>query len=232
MAKDPAFLFYYSDFLLGTDFMSHKEVGQYIRVLCHLADKGQLEEKQVLRICKASAIPSNILSKLKFDNGFYYQERLRKEVDKRKAFSESRRKNAIGDKDISQASAEDMENRNRNTPDNVLKGGNGGKEIFIKPTQEEAIEYANHLKYSDFNFEKWLSHYECNGWMVGKNKMKDWKASIRYWKTNHKEFNSGTNQQVSKGSVKARLDYKFDAEQYAKRKAEAIELDRIRESGS
>ncbi len=30
--------------------------------------------------------------------------------------------------------------------------------------------------------ENWLNHYEANGWMVGKVKMKDWKASVRTWK--------------------------------------------------
>ena len=34
--------------------------------------------------------------------------------------------------------------------------------------------------------ENWLNHYEANGWMVGKNKMKDWKASDRTWKINQK----------------------------------------------
>jgi hypothetical protein len=33
--------------------------------------------------------------------------------------------------------------------------------------------------------ENWLNHYEANGWMVGKVKMKDWKASVRTWKTNN-----------------------------------------------
>jgi hypothetical protein len=30
-----------------------------------------------------------------------------------------------------------------------------------------------------------MSHYESNGWLVGKNKMKDWKASVRTWKLNN-----------------------------------------------
>jgi hypothetical protein len=33
--------------------------------------------------------------------------------------------------------------------------------------------------------ERWMSHYESNGWLVGKNKMKDWKASVRTWKLNN-----------------------------------------------
>jgi hypothetical protein len=32
--------------------------------------------------------------------------------------------------------------------------------------------------------EKWFNHYTSNGWMVGKNKMKDWKAAVRTWEKN------------------------------------------------
>lgn len=31
--------------------------------------------------------------------------------------------------------------------------------------------------------EKFINHYESNGWLVGKNKMKDWKAAVRNWIT-------------------------------------------------
>jgi hypothetical protein len=27
----------------------------------------------------------------------------------------------------------------------------------------------------------WIDHYTSNGWMVGRNKMKDWKAAVRTW---------------------------------------------------
>lgn len=32
--------------------------------------------------------------------------------------------------------------------------------------------------------EHWFSYYESNGWMVGRNKMKDWKAAVRTWEKN------------------------------------------------
>ena len=31
--------------------------------------------------------------------------------------------------------------------------------------------------------ERWFNHYTANGWMVGKNKMKDWKAAVRTWES-------------------------------------------------
>lgn len=29
--------------------------------------------------------------------------------------------------------------------------------------------------------EKWMSHYQSNGWKVGKNKMVNWKAAVTTW---------------------------------------------------
>lgn len=52
--------------------------------------------------------------------------------------------------------------------------------IFIHPTIEEINKYCMERKNS-VNPEKWLNHYQSNGWMVGKNKMKDWQAAIRTW---------------------------------------------------
>ncbi len=58
------------------------------------------------------------------------------------------------------------------------------KPIYIRafaiPTHDEIKTYCNerknkvdHIKFHDF--------YTSKGWMVGKNKMKDWKAAVRNW---------------------------------------------------
>ena len=72
------------------------------------------------------------------------------------------------------------------------------KEIkgFVKPTIEQLKEYMTEQGMNDIA-ENWLNHYEANGWMVGKVKMKDWKASVRTWKINQKN-NSATPQVVHK----------------------------------
>lgn len=51
--KDPAFLFYSSDFLSGTLLMSDEEIGQYIKLLCLQHQKGHLKEKDMMNICKS-----------------------------------------------------------------------------------------------------------------------------------------------------------------------------------
>jgi hypothetical protein len=51
---------------------------------------------------------------------------------------------------------------------------------FIPPTLEEVTAYCfergNHV-----DPQRFIDYYTSNGWMVGRNKMKDWKASVRTW---------------------------------------------------
>jgi hypothetical protein len=55
------------------------------------------------------------------------------------------------------------------------------KKRFVKPTQNEVLEYMIELKMSDLS-QRFVDYYESNGWKVGKNPMKDWMAAVRTWK--------------------------------------------------
>lgn len=57
---------------------------------------------------------------------------------------------------------------------------------FIKPTIENVRDYFIECGHPDAHkqSQRWLDHYTANGWKVGMNSMKDWKASIRNWMTN------------------------------------------------
>ena len=117
MAKDPAFLFYSSDFLSGTFTMSNEQLGKYIRLLCLQHQKGLLSEKDLLNIC--GTYDEDIFNKFQKKEGLFYNVRLLEESDKRKKFSESRRNNRNGVKsftsdkdmiDICETSVAHMEN--------------------------------------------------------------------------------------------------------------------------
>lgn len=65
--------------------------------------------------------------------------------------------------------------------------GNGVKDAkkrFAPPTIEEVKNYCLERKNS-VDAIKWHDHYTSNGWMVGKNRMKDWKAAVRTWEKNN-----------------------------------------------
>jgi hypothetical protein len=51
---------------------------------------------------------------------------------------------------------------------------------FQKPTLTELQSYCSERNNS-VRPEKFLAYYESNGWRVGKNPMKDWKACVRTW---------------------------------------------------
>ena len=114
MAKDPAVLFYTSDFLSGTFTMDNEQVGKYIRLLCLQHQKGKLSEKDMLSICKA--YDSEIWDKFKIDDGLYYNDRMYNETIRRQKFSESRRNNAKSPKkeSTSEAYAKHMETETEN----------------------------------------------------------------------------------------------------------------------
>jgi hypothetical protein len=96
MAKDPAFLFYSSDFLVGTLTMTDEQVGKYIRLLCLQHQKGVLYEKDMLNICKS--YDEDIFSKFSIEDGKYFNERLLSETQKRVKYSESRSNNRKSEK--------------------------------------------------------------------------------------------------------------------------------------
>lgn len=94
MAKDPAFLFYSSDFLAGVQDLTMEERGQYITLLCLQHQKGHLSDKIIsLAVADAAA---DVMAKFRHDPaGLWYNVRLDEEIAKRKAHTEKQRERAL-----------------------------------------------------------------------------------------------------------------------------------------
>lgn len=135
MAKDPAVLFYTSDFLSGTFTMDYEQKGKYITLLCIQHQKGFLTEKDLKSILSDTDV--DVFSKFNLDeDGFYYNSKMRECAEKRKKYSESRSNNRKSKKDmnnisstydnhmnnISKSYVKHMENENEN--ENVIKNIN------------------------------------------------------------------------------------------------------------
>lgn len=56
--------------------------------------------------------------------------------------------------------------------------------VFKRPEPQQVIDYCKEIG-ANINPDQWYAHYEANGWKVGRNPMKDWKAAVRTWK--HRE---------------------------------------------
>lgn len=199
MAKDPAFLFYHHDFLVGTSFMTNTEVGCYIRILCHMADKGHLSENHMIIICGDKALFTTTLrDKFLVDfNGLYFNQRLDEEIDKRREYCKSRGYNKLGHfknknhmKIISKSYDNHMVNENidengvTTNQNTTIKNINIIKiKKFVPPIIEEVQAYCLNRK-NNVDADLWHSYYSANGWKVGKNPMKDWRAAVRTWERN------------------------------------------------
>jgi hypothetical protein len=88
------------------------------------------------------------------------------------------------------------ENVNVNANENV--NAKVSRSHFRAPTYDEILNFMkekNSLAGNVWNDAKvvteskaFFNHYESNGWMVGKNKMKNWEAAVRNWMNNNSKF--------------------------------------------
>lgn len=92
MAKDPAVLFYTSDFLSGTITMNYEQKGKYITLLCIQHQQGFLTEEdlEIVLTEKDKKVKEKFV---KQSDGTYVNLKLKVESDRRKAYTESRRNN-------------------------------------------------------------------------------------------------------------------------------------------
>ena len=59
---------------------------------------------------------------------------------------------------------------------------------FQQPSLQEVQEYCS-SRQNHVDPGRFIDHYESCGWMVGRNRMKDWKAAVRTWERN--DFGNG-----------------------------------------
>lgn len=181
--------------------LNMEQKGKYITLLCLQHNKGKLTEKDMLSIC--GSYDADVFAKFtKDEEGCFFNERLSLEIQKRKAYSESRRNNRIK-KDVSNISktyVPHMENENENINENinkdeiVIEDANEKKTTrkkFVKPDENDVYNLMGELNAKGGSFlsedklvtfaRTFMDHYEANGWIVGKTHMKDWQSTVRNW---------------------------------------------------
>ena len=95
----------------------------------------------------------------------------------------------------------------------IKEEGKASAARFRAPSPEEVAEYASayaaskgiDLDSTDFDHERFVDFYAQKGWMVGKSRMKDWKASVRNWVRTSKPIRE-TKQEVSEGDDFSQYD--------------------------
>lgn len=150
--KDPAFLFYFRDFKVSTETMTNASRGAYIMLMCEQADKGFITKEDAMKACSTINFETmkidldkrtleEVLKKFEPDPenpGCFFNSRLRTEVEKRKKYAESRRKNRKKrTHDETYVKTYDKEDEKHMSPHMVNENENGN--IDINEMQIEGV---------------------------------------------------------------------------------------------
>ena len=95
--------------------------------------------------------------------------------DKKQMVSEESKKSKCFSEKAKKADNEYDNDLKENTIDGVKE------KRFAPPTLQEVKDYCLKMGYTHVDAERFIDYYTSNGWMVGKNRMKDWKAAVRNW---------------------------------------------------
>lgn len=187
MSKDPAVLFYTSDFLSGTFTMTDEQVGKYIRLLCLQHQKGRLTEKDMLSICKA--YDAEIWDKFDQVDGFFINDRMYNESIRRSKFTESRRNNAksVKNDSISEALAKHMPKHMETETENRTINK---KELFINSIDPFVTLLGG--SYQEF-IDYWTEPSKSGKLRYEAQKFFDIKRRVNTWLQNKNKYGNSKN---------------------------------------
>jgi hypothetical protein len=202
--KDPAVLFYTSDFLSGCALMDMRERGQYITLLCLQRERGHMTMQEIVRAVKKPS--TEVMRKFqKDDDGKYYNRRMDLEIEKREAHCQRQRENVakrwnkqnkpsgIGDGNSSGNTTvlplgNGNGNGNGNIKDNssISEEKKKGKE-FTAPTLEEVEAYAEERGVPDLG-KTFFEYFTAGEWCDSTGKpVQSWKQKFLTWESNEKK---------------------------------------------
>ena len=232
MAKSPAFQFYPQDWLSSPriTMMTLEEEGAYIRLLCFdwMNDGIPDDEQSFLSLSGLNKRSTNVQQcfiEHPTKPNYITNERLlverNKQLNRRKKCSEAGKASGLSrSKSITSngrsTSVEQKSNSSLSSSSSISSSNNKKSIRFTPPSLSEVQEYISLKSYS-VDAENFINFYESKGWMVGKNKMKSWKASISTWQKreqtprkpnaksnrNTESNQRAANEAVEKGSYRA-----------------------------
>lgn len=129
----------------------------------------------------------NYIQNDRFKPTVYADERAMLEVKDNKAYTLKTTTGANTDtrciQDVSSSDTQ-LGDININRVNSISEGKETAKR-FTRPTFEEVEQYCFERK-NKVNAQRFLDYYDSNGWKVGRNPMKDWKAAVRNWERDDK----------------------------------------------
>jgi hypothetical protein len=165
----------HNDSLDILDQLTDQQAGKLFKAISCYQKTGQISQDD--QLVKIAIVP--FINQFKRDEEKYLNivERNKINISKRWSKDTTGKTGIPKDtKNTDSDSKNDSDSKSKNDSDSKNKN-------FIPPTLQEVSDYCQERKNS-VNPEKWVAHYQSNGWKVGKNSMKDWKAAVRTWENN------------------------------------------------
>lgn len=187
----------YTESLNVLDFLTDEQSGKLFKAIRNYVKNGSLPEDQMIRIAF-----SNIKDYLDKDGKIYEQRckrgrengkfggrpRKEKETDKTNIGLQKPKETQQTNIRYVSESESDSDSVSDSVSDVCIADKPQKKRAsrFTPPTVEEVRKYCEERK-NGVDPERFVNFYESKGWKVGKNSMKDWKASVRTWERKNSE---------------------------------------------
>ncbi len=180
--------------------MTNEERGAYIALLCLQWSKGSLTENDFQRVCIGMPPHSQRICQDKFQidaDGNYRNKRLEAEREKqdqyRKKQTDNAKKRWVGNATALPAHlpahmpnvCSPSPSPSPNKEESIASEPQRSR--FAPPTIKEVEDRCLEIGLPTSEASKFVNYYESKGWIVGRSKMKSWKASLAGWKDRHNE---------------------------------------------
>ncbi len=171
MAQDKKSFLLYCDLIHVVEQLTDEQAGNLLKhILQYVNDK--------------NPVTDNVITKIAFEP---IKQQLKRDLVK---YEDIRKRNSDNAKKRWDATAYERIRTHTKNADSVNDTDNdkdkdiNKKVTFVKPTLDELRDYMLSQDMLDVS-NKFFDFYESKGWLIGKNKMKDWKSAVRTWKPNH-----------------------------------------------
>lgn len=158
--------------------LTDEQFGKLIRLMLHYQQAGNVPEIEDGAVALAFDVVKYDIDK----NAEKYDRIVERNRENGK--KGGRPKNPVGflgtQKNPEEPKKADNDNDNVNDNENKKESVKKKAPRFLPPTVEEVREYCNERK-NNVDAVRFVDFYASKGWMIGSNKMKDWKAAVRTW---------------------------------------------------
>ncbi len=124
---------------------------------------------------------------------------------------EAKKANGFSENQKKQGKAKKADNEYEYDNDNDLLKENTKRKVFSTPTVDDVRAYCLERN-NKVDPQSFVDFYESKGWMIGKNKIKDWKAAVRTWERSETKTRQGETAKLTKDNNNfERRRYDMDA---------------------